>query len=266
MGLFGAFGASFDQVLVGSWNFDGTGVFRSLRAADGTPLATFDNGGGATAIGVISGGAAVDYAKSRVFFASRRGGSPNTLWSLDVGAASLTLHWAIALGDIDGSPIVRNGRVYVSSNDGNVWAVDAETGALAWSAPFTTGDGPAKGFLFPERANGDLYFATDTKVWGITDQGASAAALWPAVTLPGAAGSRPSIVLKVPGQPWLYVGGGNGGLHQLDLSVSPPVVSTVVLGDGDAIVGAPSLDVGFTPRLIYVGSEGGVVYAVEVPF
>jgi len=31
-------------------------------------------------------------------------------------------------------------------------------------------------------------------------------------------------------------------------------------------VGAPSLDIGVTPRLLVVGSEAGVVYGVEVPF
>ena len=31
------------------------------------------------------------------------------------------------------------------------------------------GDGPVKGFLFPDRRNDDLMFATDTKVWSISD-------------------------------------------------------------------------------------------------
>jgi len=268
MGIFSAFGPPFfDYVLVGTWNFDGTSVFHSLNAATGTPAASFDNGGGATSIGVISSGAAIDYQNSRVIFASRRGGSPNTLWCLNVGASSLSYAWALPLGDIDGSPVLRNGRVYVGSNDGKVYAVNALTGALEWAAPFLTNDGPVKSFVFPDRGSENLYFATDTKVWGIVDQITSAQELWPPVTLPGGPPDpSPSIVLFAPGTSWLYVGGSNGRLQQFDLSGATPVVTSVMLGEGLAGIGAPTLDRGMAPNVIYVGGEGGVVYAVAVPF
>jgi hypothetical protein len=42
-------------------------------------------------------------------------------------------------------------------------------------------------------------------------------------------------------------------------------VKPVPLGDGKAVVGAPSLDRGFEPNLVHVGTEAGVFYAVSVP-
>jgi hypothetical protein len=123
-----------------------------------------------------------------------------------------------------------------------------------------------KGFVFPDRSSDDLYFATDTLVWGISDLGTSASQNWAPVTLPGPPGTRPSMVLLVPGQTWLYVGGSDGSLHQLDLTMAPPTLSSVALGQGVAAIGAPTLDIGFTPNLVYVGSEGGVVYGVTVPY
>ena len=90
-----------------------------------------------------------------------------------------------------------------------------------------------KSFLFPDRGSDKLYFATNTKVWGIVDQTTSALELWPPVTLPGRPPvPTPSIVLLAPGTNWLYVGGSDGRLHQFDLSGATPVVTSVMLGEG----------------------------------
>src|SRR5262249_31993140 len=147
-------------------------------------------GDGTGPIGPISGGASVDYAGKRVFFASRArvGGSANTLWCLNLTAAGLTFAWAAPYGDIDGSPVLRGGKLYVGNNAGDVIAVDPGDGTEVWR--YATGDGPVKGFVFPDRSN--LYFSTTSKVWGLADQGATVSLLWPAAvdTIPG-----PSVAL-----------------------------------------------------------------------
>ena len=50
------------------------------------------------------------------------------------------------------SPAVANGVVYVGSNDGNVYALNASTGAMLWS--YTTGGGV---YSSPAVANGVVY-------------------------------------------------------------------------------------------------------------
>jgi hypothetical protein len=71
-------------------------------------------------------------------------------------------------------------------------------------------------------------------------------------------------VLFVPASHYLYVGGSDGSLYEIDVAVAgAPTVKSVVLGDGSAVVGAPSLD--RDNSLVHVGTEAGVFYAVSVP-
>ena len=59
---------------------------------------------------------------------------------------------------------------------------------------------------------------------------------------------KPSSVLFVPGSHYVYAGGSNGRLYEIDVAVATaPVVKSIVLGDGTSVVGAPSLDKGFVP-------------------
>ncbi len=76
-----------------------------------------------------------------------------------------------ALGDIDGSPVLRGGRIYVGSSagGGTVYSIDAATGDPALDRTFVHGDGQVKGFVFPDRNSDDVYFATDNFVWGVSD-------------------------------------------------------------------------------------------------
>jgi hypothetical protein len=266
-GMFTRFGGIVDYAFAGSLNSVGPNTLFALAASDGSVAASFDNGGGVDGLGVIGGGVAVVYGASpKVYFTSRAlsGGSSNTLWCLDLAPGSLTLDWAVPAGDTDAAPVVRNGRVYVGTNAGEVEAYDAATGGLLWT--FATGDGAVKGFVFPDRLTTGLYFATTTTVWGISDDGAAASQLWPEVsTIPD-----PSVVLFLPGGTRLWVGSSDGSLHQIDFAGAgappggpAPVVSSVVLGDGGAAVGTPSFDV--ATGLIYVGTDAGVVYAIEDP-
>lgn len=99
-GLFTAYGGAFNYLLVGTREGSADNAFKALDPADGSVLATFDNGGGSSGIGIISGMAAVDMLANpdRVYFTShaRVGGSPNTLWCLELKAAPgvFTLRWA----------------------------------------------------------------------------------------------------------------------------------------------------------------------------
>jgi uncharacterized repeat protein (TIGR01451 family)/CSLREA domain-containing protein len=258
-GIFADFGGAFDYILVGTRNASGGNLFYALKVSDGSTVGAPFNGGSPTAIGIISSAAAVDYANKRVYFASRAGSSSNTLWCLDITAAGVSFAWALPLGDIDGGPVVRSGRVYVGNNTGTVWGVDAFNGANAWS--YGTGDGAVKGFVFTDRFSSRLYLSTLNNVWGLADN--ASVPLWPAVPL-----TAPSIPLFVNASPYIYVGSSDGRLYQLDTSLAnsstAPVVKSVPLGDALAGVGAPSFDV--PNALIYVGGEAGVIYGVQYPF
>jgi outer membrane protein assembly factor BamB len=217
----------------------------------------FDNGGGASAIGVINGMAAVDYTADRVYFAGHRraGGSSNTLWALDITGGGLSLAWAVDLGDIDGSPVVRDGRIYVGTTAGVVYSVRAGDGADFRS--YAINDGAVKGFVLPDRTSSDLFVSTDNHVFFLKDDGVAVVSTWPEATVPG-----PSIPVFDASTRRLFVGGSDGRLYQIDVS-GAPVVSSVQLGDGLAGVGSPTLN--WIESVLYVGTEAGVVYRVTTP-
>ena len=277
-GMFTAFGGSHDQVFVGTWDSVGDNAFYALDAATGVPVGPgFDNTGGANGIGVVSSGPTVDYSGNKVYFTSRRKvpgpGTNHTVWCLNITAGGLTLAWSLPLGDIDVAPVLRNGRLYVASLN-TVYSLDVAAPGTYHSTALPAGEN-VKGFVFPDRDSTKVYFSTTNKVWGFDDQGAGPGfvPLWPAVTLPtpGPA-NRPSFVVFGRSTPYIYVGGSDGRLWQLDTTGAtmlpapvPPSLLSVALGAPGPTVGAPSLDVLVVPNVIYVGTEEGVVYAVQVP-
>jgi hypothetical protein len=269
--LLAQYGGVRDLVLVGTRNTNPSSPsdFFGLELSTG---ATVDAWNGSGTMGPVSGTPAVDYgAPQRVYFASRkRLGAGDTAWALDVGAGSpaFTLAWSRDYGEFDTSPVLRGGRLYVGNTAGLVYSLRTSDGLDARS--FTTGDGPVRGFVFPDRRNDDILFSTSTKVWSLSDDGS------PSLTKnwEWSAGGPLSTILFWPQTSYVYVGGSNGTLYQLDFSSAttsvPPVVTPLVLGDGSGQVGAPSLDIGIDlgggQRLLVVGTETGVVYGVAVPF
>jgi hypothetical protein len=272
--MFTAFGGSQNQAFVATWDPLGDNAFYALDAQTGAQIGLpFTNGGGVDGIGISSGGAAVDYAGNKVYFTSRQKspgpGTPNTVWCMNITAGGLTLDWALALGDIDVGPVLRSGRLYVASLN-TIYSIDVNAVPVPTYYSYAL---PAledvKGFISTDRNSTRLYFATTTKIWGFDDAGAFTK-LWPEVTLPGG-GNMPSVALFTRGTPYIYVGGNDGKLYQLDVTsasvtLSPTLLSVPVVPPGvPAVVGSPSHDTLASPQLMYVGTDEGVIYAVEVP-
>jgi outer membrane protein assembly factor BamB len=262
-GLLTDFGNSYDQILVGSRTASGDSAFYGLDLVSGATVWSFDNSGGANGIGIISAQASVDPAAERVYFASRRkpGGSSNTVWCLQVmdPPTYVQLVWARDLGNIDGSPILRNGVLYVGNNDGEVFALDPDTGNDLWAAPHATHDGPVKGFVWVDTTQTPtrLFFSTTNRVHGVEDLGAAPS---PIFSVPV---NRPSPVMLVSNELWLGSGNSNGSVLWLNPATGAQVYS-VTLGDPSKpkLLGAPAYDP--TTRLLMIGTDEGRVYAVEV--
>jgi uncharacterized repeat protein (TIGR01451 family) len=268
-GIFSGFGSTLSFLLIGTRDSTGPNAFVALNPTTGAVVDSYDNGGvGPGAIGIVNGMAVVDYGPPpRVYFTSYARtpvGSTNTLWCFDLAATIPVFNplWARPLGNIDSSPVLRGGRVYVGSANagGTLFSLDAAGGG--GDLTLLHANGQIKGFVFPDRASNDVYFATDDRVWGVTDTGAL---LFPkfggSVSLPG--GAKPSPVLFVPGSHYLYFGGSDGRLYEIDTLQATPVPKFVTLGDGLAVVGAPSYDNVY--NLVHVGTEAGIFYAVRVP-
>jgi hypothetical protein len=259
-----------DLVLVGSRNRQPKTIpseFYRLGLGSGDPVLPVFTGK-ADDLGPINGTPAVDGGARRVTFASRRLGSGHTVWCLNLPEpGDPTVAWSRGdLGEFDSSPVLSGGRVYVANT--TVYSLDAASGGGDRS--FSTSDGTVRGFVFPDRRGDDLIFATGTKVWSTSDDVSPMTKNWE-WTVPG--GGSPSVVLYWPGTNLVYVGG-PGKLYELNFenadADTPPTSKEVALGDGSDQIGAPSLDMAppGAPEgqgLLVLGSESGVLYAVEVP-
>jgi outer membrane protein assembly factor BamB len=266
-GLFKAWGGQNDLILVGTAASTSDTRFFALDPATGGTIDDYPRAGD-TPPGTIEnvyGMAVVDYgAPNRVYFSTA--GAAGSLWSLDLGAVGspdLTLSapaWTPKPlnAAANGSPVLRGGRLYVGTVDGLVHSLRLADGALD---DLDLGDGEVKGFMFPDRRNGNLYFSTNGKVWAVRDDlepaNPNLNQIWSVNDIPS-----PSIVLQRPGTDTLYVGGGDGRLYKINVAdASPQSSKTFVQLQPGGQIGAPSLDL--TYNLVLVGSSSGVIYAVR---
>jgi outer membrane protein assembly factor BamB len=276
--MFQVFGGAHNYVLVGTRYTQGTGenAFYGLDPSNLAQVFEFTGGTGGK-IGIINFQATVDYANQRVYFTSYPWDpSPvatqdnRTVWCLDVSGPSPVLRWARAVPNVSTSPTLRGNRLYVGTSDGKVIALDTTTGSPTGAQVFeiATADGPVKGFVQTDRIGGqDIYFATTNKVWAYQDDGSAfpTPKPWPGPP----AGSRslpsPSTPVLFQGTGRLYVGSGDGQLYVLSTADGSDASAPIALGDPftPATVGSPTLDT--RANALYVGSEGGVIYYVQLP-
>jgi outer membrane protein assembly factor BamB len=263
-GVFTDFGGTRDLIFVGSRDATGS-RFHALRLSDGafaSPGWAID-GGVFGKIGPISGQAAVDQDKRRVYFASRAFDAflnPNTVWCVDLETGAED--WAAPIGDVDTGVTVFGDRLYVGTNSGEVKAIDTSRGHegnTAWSFPIPALEGNVKGYVAVDRITGDAFFSTTARLWALKADGTPR---WtPAYReLPS-----PSTPVFAPQDSWVYVGGGDGLLHRFAVSTGEEDLIApfpIDLSEGGG-VGSPTFDL--VAGFVYVGTEAGLVYAVRLP-
>ncbi|AZQ71347.1 serine/threonine-protein kinase [Streptomyces luteoverticillatus] len=115
-------------------------------------------------------GTALTAATVLIAWETRDSGTPSTDPAPEPGGKSSpdgapgTRRWSFATGSgVDSSPSVAEGIVYVGSNDGKLYAVDAGTGRQRWAFPTDDHVGSS-----PTVANGVVYVGSqDTKVYAV---------------------------------------------------------------------------------------------------
>lgn len=261
--MFTAYGGDYDLVFAATRSATSENKVYALNPATGATLFSFNNGGGSNAMGIISGGVLVDYDTNRVYFASRAkgGGSSHTVWCLSFNGSAFAKVWSQPLGDIDGVPVVWNGRVFVGTNAGVVYCLSASDGATQWS--YNTGTStPVKAYLFPTYTATPhrLFFSTSNNVYCITDDGgANYTVRWTVTDIPS-----PSTPLFLFGTSYIYVGSSDGRLYQINITTGAHTSVALTPGVTPApVVGSPAYD--YVNRMVYVGTDTGVMYAVSVP-
>jgi outer membrane protein assembly factor BamB len=166
---------------------------------------------------------------------------------LGVGnVGGLQVKWKFNDGDVGSAPAVANGVVYVGSGlgDGNVYALNASTGAKLWS--YATGGTVVSA---PAVANGMVYVDSDDfNVYALN--ASTGAKLW-SYTAGNGVDSSPAVTNGV-----VYVGSDDGDVYALNASTGAKLWSYATA----AIVrSSPAVANG----VVYVGSDDFNVYALN---
>ncbi len=162
-----------------------------------------------------------------------------------IDAASGGKKWAYHTGNrIESSPAVVNGVVYVGSYDGNLYAINAISGSKKWA--YTTGSSI---FSSPAIVNGVAYVGSaDGNLYAI--DAASGSKKW-AYTTRGPIVSSPAIVNGV-----VYVGSDDGNLHAIDAASGS---KKWAFPTGDIISSSPAVVNG----VVYASSLDSKLYAID---
>jgi PKD repeat protein len=235
---------------------------------------------GALATGAVSGRGTAQASGPTVYV-----GSYWTLYAVD--AATGTEQWVFETGDdVESSPTVVDGTVYVGSLDDNLYAVDAATGTEQWA--FDTG-----GFVdsSPTVVDGTVYVGSESKLYAMDV--AERTKQW-AFKTGDLVYSSPTVVDGT-----VYVGSYDDNLYAVDAATGTEqwafeagirVISSPTVVDGTVYVGSASFDTGTlyavdaaegtkqwafktgggvdsSPTVVdgtvYVGSYDGNLYAVD---
>lgn len=163
-------------------------VYAAAINAD-SHLYAFDAGTG-TLLWTFWGGTlcnAVAVANDIVYFTSCFNYSGhNYLIALDAGSGAY--RWSYEVGDYSSSPVVVNGVAYAGSSDGNVYAVNASTGALLWK--YAGGD---SSYGTPTVAGGIVYVGSSNSNFYALDAG-TGALIWKLTTEWSYDGGTPAVV------------------------------------------------------------------------
>jgi outer membrane protein assembly factor BamB len=157
---------------------------------------------------------------------------------------SLQLQWKYNSHYATSSPAVVNGVVYIGSFDGNVYALNAGTGAKLWS--YTTGSAV---YSAPAVVNGVVYFgSSDGNVYALN--AGTGAKLWSYATGSGVY-SSPVVVNGV-----VYIGSYDYKVYALSAGTGAKLWSYTT---GNEVYSSPAVANG----VVYVGSFDGNVYALN---
>jgi outer membrane protein assembly factor BamB len=171
----------------------------------------------------------------------------NTLSSANV--AGLQESWVAGTANaIDSSPAVVNGIVYIGSNDHNIYALNATTGAVIWTV--TTGNIV---YSSPAVVGGVVYVGSgDGKVYALNSTTGSTKWVDDLSSLePSGFDSTPSVT---GGR--VFIGGMSGNLYSLDAATG---FSYWVFAAGSAVRSSPTVGNG----VVFIDAFDGTIYAVN---
>ena len=260
-----------DLVVAGTHNTATTNANQifGLNANTGSVIWTHTGAPGPnTGLDIMSSEPMVDYVNNAIWVTSRSNGgtAQPSLWKLDPNLG--TVLFSAKLGPIDYGPTLapQSDVLFVSVNGGALTAIDPVTGATFGSV--NPGDGGVKNsaavatFSMPYT----VVFTTNTQVWSYQFSCATTPCLAGGGTFTklwgGTAVNNPSAPLTFYGISKVYVGGGDGKIHELDLNTG--VDGKQRLLNTSVTVGDVGIDL--VLNNVLASASDGRSYAFAIPF
>jgi eukaryotic-like serine/threonine-protein kinase len=158
---------------------------------------------------------------------------------LGIAAGSLpdqfALRWQFKTkGAVESSPVIAEGRVFIGSNDGRVYALDVKTGRRLWD--FKTPEDDA--VLAPPLYHGGVVYIGATDGWLYALDARTGEAKWKYQTDDKIIGAANVIPATNGSGDWIIVGSYDGALHCVDAGTGKKVWT---LETGNYINGAPAV-------------------------
>jgi hypothetical protein len=261
----GTFTPTHDLLVVGTRN-GATTTANRIVGIDGNTGATLwqtiGNSGSVANMDIMNSVPAIDYVNHAVWVTSRSAGgtAQPSLWKLNpnTGAVLLTAN----LGDTDADPTLSfaSDLLFVANNAGTIYAIDPVSGSTLSSV--AGGDGAIISFpvVIGSSSPFTIVFSGQTKVQAMTYNKATQtfASLW-STTI-----SKPSAPVGYTGLGKVYVGSGDGKVHELDLVTGVDGKQRTANTGQPGIVGDPSLDL--TLSRIYISTNDQRAYGFAFPF
>lgn len=260
-----------DLVVAGTHNTSTTSANQifGLNGNTGATVWTLTGASGTVpAMDIISASPTVDYVNNAIWMTSRSNGgtSQPSLWKLNsnTGVVLFTAN----LGPIDYGPTLapQSDVLFVPVNGGVLTAIDPVTGITLGS--INPGDGGVKNspatatFSMPYT----VVFTTNTQVWAYQFSCATSPCLAGGGTFTklwgGTAVNNPSAPLTFAGINKVYVGGGDGKIHELDVNTG--VDGKQRLLNTGVTVGDVGIDV--VLNHVLASASDGRSYAFAIPF
>jgi len=188
----------------------------------------------------------------------------DSLWAIDVLTG--TLLWSVNVGPLWTTPLLMDGRLYVSTTAGEIKAINPSTGATLWAT--SNGGIPIINDprIIKTAADEVLIASVDLNgnVWVVRDDDFFGSSVWSA-SLPGTTAPGP-LVAGLGGEN-IFVGGADGRVYQLDLATGAVEASRLTVA-GEAMVDLAIEEDDATPRApsLFATTDGGRILRFCQPF
>lgn len=254
-----------DLLILGTRN-SATTSGNAVVAVDGNTGATVWNTVGKTGtippMDIIDATPTISYTQNAIWVTSESNGgtAQPSLWKLDANTGKVLA--TLALGDIDSSPVLTPDEaiLFVGTNAGTLYAIDTSSATVITS----TAGGDGSIIDYPAVINFSspysLVFSGTADVHGLTYDAAAKTftAVWKTPV------TTPSAPIGVFGLTDIFVGSGDGTIHELNVNTGVDVRDVVANTGQPGIVGDPSLDVSL--MRIYASTNDQRMYSFPFPF